>query len=195
MAARVRPGHAAAMIAAVTCSFLNGCQSRKDGRRDVTLWHQMRPEDRAVLGKRIKAFEESHPDIRVHELYKETEELRSGLVSAVLAGRVPELIYGPSDVLGMHPAMGGLAALSCCFTPDELRVFDPRAVIYLPARDDAKRRELVFIGDRFGNHLALVYNRHFVPKPPKYTHELVELAKANTVDDNVDGVPERYGLV
>src|SRR5262245_17482343 len=99
MAAPRQLVHRAALIAALATYLLVGCQSRQDGRRDVTLWHQMRPEDRAVLAARIEAFEQTHPDVRVHELYKETEELRSGLVSAVLAGRGPELIYGPSDVL------------------------------------------------------------------------------------------------
>ena len=51
------------------------------------------------------------------------------------------------------------------------------------------------VGDRFGNHLALVYNRRFIKEPPKTTDELVELAMKNTVDENGDGRKDRYGLV
>ena len=51
------------------------------------------------------------------------------------------------------------------------------------------------VGDRFGNHLALVYNRNFVKEPPKTTDELVALAEENTVDEDGDGRKDRYGLV
>jgi arabinogalactan oligomer / maltooligosaccharide transport system permease protein len=51
------------------------------------------------------------------------------------------------------------------------------------------------VADRFGNHLALVYNRRFIPTPPKTTDEMVELAVKNTRDENGDGRKDRYGLV
>ncbi len=155
----------------------------------------MRPEDRKVLEARCDAYEEAHPDIVVHRLYKETEELRSGLVSAVLAGRGPEVIYGPSDVLGLYQAMGALADMSPWFSAEDERAFDPRAIIRLPDRDDPNKSQLAFIGDRFGNHLALIYNRKYIPQPPKTTAELLKLAKENTVDEDGDGAPDRYGLV
>ena len=46
--------------------------------------------------------------------------------------------------------------------------------------DDPSREELVQVGDRFGNHLALVYNRKFIKEPPKTTDELVAIAKSRT---------------
>ena len=51
------------------------------------------------------------------------------------------------------------------------------------------------IGDRFGNHLALVYNRKLVANPPTTTDELVKLAVASTVDTDGDGRTDHYGLV
>ena len=170
---------------------------REDGAsaRVIDLWHQMRPEDREVLAERLQDFNREHPEIQVRPLYKETEELRSGLVSAVLADEGPEIIYGPNDAAGLYHAMGALADMSSWFTTAELADFDPRTVLELPVRRDPTRRELVFIGDRYGNHLALVYNRHLVSKAPKTTDELIEFAKANTVDEDGDGTPDRYGLV
>jgi arabinogalactan oligomer/maltooligosaccharide transport system permease protein len=181
-------------------AVLVGCGDR-DPDRVVNLWHQMRPEDRAVLAQRIDAFQREHPDISVRALYKETEELRSGLVSAVLAERGPEVIYGASDVLGVYQAMGALKDMSPWISADEEKAFDSRAVIRMPSPagagggDAPTRQELVFIGDRFGNHLALVYNRRLVPEPPRTTNELVEIAVANRMDDNGDGQFDRYGLV
>lgn len=182
----------AAMIAAALACV--GC-AESDPRREVRLWHQMRPEDREVLTTRIAEFERLHPEIRVRALYKETEELRSGLVAAVLAQSGPEVVYGPSDVLGVYHAMGALADLSPWFSEAEQEKFDPRALVRMPGAKPDAPPELVFVGDRFGNHLALVYNRNFIPEPPRTTDELVALARENTVDADGDGRPERYGLV
>lgn len=155
----------------------------------------MRPEDRAVLDSLLLEFERQNPGVEVRSLYKETEELRSGLESAVLVGRGPHVVFGPSDVVGVYHAIGALQDLSAEFTDKALDDFDPRALVRLPSRGDPARDDLLMIGDRFGNHLALVYDRKVVPNPPATTDELVALAKANTVDADGDGRPERYGLV
>jgi arabinogalactan oligomer/maltooligosaccharide transport system permease protein len=69
------------------------------------------------------------------------------------------------------------------------------ALTFLPAIDQPSRAELVQVADRFGNHLALVYNRRLLPEPPQTTEELVAMAVANTVDEDGDGRTDRYGLV
>jgi arabinogalactan oligomer/maltooligosaccharide transport system permease protein len=184
----------ACLACAAVLLVAGGCRAEKSVRV-INLWHQMRPEDRGVLDAQIEIFERDHAGIEVRALYKETEELRSGLVSAVLAGEGPDLIYGPSDVVGVYQAMGAVADMSPWFAPDEEAAFDPRAVVRLPDRKNPRRDDLVFIGDRFGNHLALVYNRRLLPHPPATTDELVELAKRHTVDENGDGQNDRFGLV
>lgn len=171
---------------------LAGCSNSAD--TVVTLWHQMRPEDRAVLDARVIDFEQLHPHVDVRAVYKETEELRSGLESAVLVGEGPDIVYGPSDPLGVYQAIGALQDLSPWFATDDLAEFDQRALVRLPASegDDSM---LVFVGDRFGNHLALIYNRNLIASPPATTDDLVTLAVANTLDEDGDGRTDRYGLV
>ena len=171
-----------------------GCQE-VDDRRTVTLWHQLTPRDRALLAERIKAFEAANPDIRIRSLYKETEELRSGFQAAALAGIGPELVHGPSDVLGAFHTMGIIQDLSPWYTTEQEREFLDGALTYLPHKMQANRRVLVQIPDRFGNHLALVYNRDFIRTPPATTDELVRLSVENTLDADGDGRIERYGLV
>jgi arabinogalactan oligomer / maltooligosaccharide transport system permease protein len=177
-----------------TLLLVAGCGER-DERRVITIWHQMRPAERELLHDEIARFQTAHPRVRVRALYKETEELRSSFQAAALAGGGPELVYGPSDVLDTLQTMGILQDLSPWF-PEALRGdFVEGALTYLPGHSDPSRRELVQIGDRFGNHLALVYNRRFVPTPPATSEELVEMAVSNTLDENRDGRKERYGLV
>jgi len=161
----------------------------------ITIWHQVRPAERAVLRDEIARYEAAHPDVRVRPLYKETEELRSGFQAAAFAGGGPELVYGPSDVLDTFQTMGLIQDLSPWFSPETAEEFVEGALTYLPSPRDPNRRELVQVGDRFGNHLALVYNRRFIPEPPKTTDDLVRLAIENTIDEDGDGRRDRYGLV
>jgi arabinogalactan oligomer/maltooligosaccharide transport system permease protein len=91
--------------------------------------------------------------------------------------------------------MGIVADLSEWFPPERCEDFVDGALTYLPSRTDPAVRELIQVGDRFGNHLALVYNRRFIKNPPQTTDELVALAVANTIDDDGDGHRDRYGLV
>ena len=166
-----------------------------DARRVVTIWHQSRPNEREFLADEIARYEALHPDVRVRPLYKETEELRSGFQAAALAGAGPELVYGPSDVLDTFHTMGLIKDLSPWLPDAERSAFVDGGLTTLPARDGSGRRDLVQIGDRFGNHLALVYNRKLVASPPATTDDLVKLAVENTVDTDGDGRIDRYGLV
>ena len=91
--------------------------------------------------------------------------------------------------------MGLIQDLSPWLPEAERAAFVEGGLTTLPARDGSGRRELVQIGDRFGNHLALVYNRRLVANPPTTTDELVKLAVASTVDTDGDGRTDQYGLV
>ncbi len=171
-----------------------GC-SQPDTRTVITIWHQSRPTEKKFLEDEIDRFEKVNPNVHVRALYKETEELRSGFQAAALAGGGPELIYGPSDVFGALQTMGVVQDMGPWF-PAKLRGdFVDGALTYLPAKGDAAKKDLVQVADRFGNHLALVYNRRFITEPPKTTDELVALAVKNTIDEDGDGHKERYGLV
>lgn len=182
----------ASVLAALV--FGLGCNGG-DGRTTITIWHQSRPNEREFLADEIARFEALHPQLRIRPLYKETEELRSGFQAAALTGAGPELVYGPSDVLDTFHTMGLIQDLGTWFPPDERADFVAGSLTSLPARDDPAREELVQIGDRFGNHLALVYNRRLLPSPPRTTDELIRLAVEQTVDEDGDGRVDRYGLV
>ena len=191
---RCCPKTSAIGLLVVLAAMIVGC-GKRDSRTVITIWHQSRPAEYELLKEEIARFEAAHPDVHVRALYKETEELRSGFQAAALAGGGPELIFGPSDVPGTFQAMGVVKDMSPWF-PEKLRGdFVEGALTYLPTTADPSRRALVQVADRFGNHLALVYNRRLIKKPPKTTDELIELAIKNTVDENGDGKPDRYGLV
>jgi arabinogalactan oligomer / maltooligosaccharide transport system permease protein len=167
-----------------------------DERLKVTLWHQMVPAERAILSELIAEFEATRPDIEVRALYKETEELRSGFQAAALAGAGPELVYGPSDAIGPFQTMGIVQDMSPWFGPEEQEAFVEGTLTRLPGREpeQAEHLELLQVGDRVGNHLALVCNGNYLEEGPATDEDLVRLALANTIDLDGDGRIDRYGI-
>lgn len=161
----------------------------------ITLWHQMTVNERESLDAEVARFHAAHPNIRVNTLYKETEELRSGFQAAALAGSGPQLVYGPSDSLGAFVTMGIVQDMSPWFDPEQQSEFIEAGLIHLAPPKQPDQTFLVQIGDRLGNHLALVYNRNLIKEPPKTTDELIKLAKAATLDRDSDGRIDQYGLV
>ena len=73
--------------------------------------------------------------------------------------------------------------------------FVDQALTFLASRENPADPMLVQIGDRVGNHLALVYNRDLIKSPPTTTDEMIEMAVAATFDKNNDGRTDQYGLV
>ena len=172
-------------------------QAVATAKTTITLWHQMRPTDRAILEERLQDYQENNPDIEVRALYKETEELRSGIESAVLVGRGPDIVYGPSDPIGVYDQIGGLQDLSPWVDQVTREEFDPEALVEVSSTTDqgATDNRLLMIGDRFGNHLALIYNTELIPSPPKTTDELLAMAQSATLREGGTGSPSQYGLV
>jgi arabinogalactan oligomer/maltooligosaccharide transport system permease protein len=172
-----------------------GCR-RDDGHVTVTLWHQMVPAERAILDQLAADYMREHPKVTVRALYKETEELRSGFQASALAGSGPELVYGPSDVIGPFQTMGIIRDMTPWLPTAERDLYVEGALTWLPSREPGKegRPELLQVGDRIGNHLALVCNGNYIPQPPATDEEFVRLAKENTLDTDGDGRMDRYGV-
>jgi len=175
----------ALVIAAAT--MIPGCRAERDDRIRLTIWHQDRIDIRRILQRQLGRFMEIHPEVRVEELFKETEELRSGFIIAALAGQGPEIVYGPSDQVGLFEVMDIILPLEPLLDSAWLSQYDPRALTWY-------RGHLYQVADKLGNHLTLVYNKALVRRPPTTDKELIEVCSKLTVDLNGDGKTDRYGL-
>lgn len=167
--------------------FLAGC-SKKSDKTEIVIWHQMRVDEREILQRQLDRFMKLYPDIKVNQIYKETEELRSGFIIAAIGGQGPDLVYGPQDQVGPFEVMNIILPIDTIFSKDFLSQFNEKALIW-------SNNRLWMIADKLGNHLALVYNKKLVNSPPKTDRELIEIGKQITKDLNGDGKPDRYGLV
>ncbi|NUN09399.1 MAG: extracellular solute-binding protein [Ignavibacteriaceae bacterium] len=175
------------LFIAFTLIILTGCTAPED-KGEIVIWHTMRPEETRQLQEHINEFQKLHPDIRVIQLFKETEEMRSGFIIAAIGGQGPDLVYGPADQIGPFEEINIIKPLETIFSSEFLAGFNEKALIY-------SRGHLLQIADKLGNHLTLVYNKKLVPNPPTSDLELIEIGKKLTVDKNGDGRPDQYGLV
>ena len=175
------------LLAIIAGCIFSACK-REDGITRVRIWHQMQPEDRAILERVVSAYGQAHNKVQVEVIYKETEDLRSSFQSSALAGLGPDLIYGPSDQVGPFATMGFIQPLETLIPAQRLTGFDARTVVSF-------RNHIYQVADRIGNHLTLVYNTKLMPKPPQNTDELVSMGKELTKDTNGDGVIDQWGIV
>jgi maltose-binding protein MalE len=176
------------VFASAALMVVSGCGRKDDGVIRITIWHQDRPDIRDVLQKQLDRFMALHQDtVKVEQLFKETEELRSGFIIAAIAGQGPDIVYGPSDQVGPFQIMDIILPLDSLFDREFLDRFDPKGLTYYKGR-------LYKISDKLGNHLTLVYNKKLVPNPPTTDKELIEIGKALTIDKNNDGRIDQYGL-
>jgi len=136
----------------------------------------------------LARFERQNPGIHASEIYYETEELRSNFIVAAQGGSGPDLVYGPSDMVGVMHVMGIIQPLNDFFSEAELSAFDPMARVRY-------KGNLYLLADRIGNHLTLVYNKKLVPKPPRTTAELLALGRTLSTDTDGDGKVDHYALV
>lgn len=176
-----------ALIVAV--AFLSlACARRGTDPSRIVIWHQMRPDEREILQRQLARYTSLHPEVKVTELYKETEELRSGYVIASISGQGPDLIYGPSDPIGVYAVTETIRPLEDLFQPAFLQDFDSSAFTYYQGR-------LYQIADKIGNHLALVYNKKYVQRPPETDEELIALGKQIQMRyGSTGGRPNVYAL-
>lgn len=166
----------------VSALALSCAKSTLDDPHQIVIWHQMRPEERAVLNWALDKFMEENPGVKVTALYKETEELRSGYQIAAIGGGGPDLVYGPSDQVGPFEVMKIILPLETLFDKEYLSKFNPKGLVY-------SNRHLYQIADQIGNHLMLIYNKKLVPVPPLDTDELIR------VGEKITHPPGQYGLV
>ncbi len=177
----------ASLIALLLCIVMtSGCQRKADPNH-IVIWHQMRVDEREILEAQLEEFMKLNPGVTAEQIYKETEELRSGFIVASIAGQGPDLVYGPSDMVGPFEVMNIIVPLEDLFEKEFLDSFIPMGLTRY-------KGHVYQMADKLGNHLALVYNKKMLPAPPQTDEELIAVGKRITADTNGDGRSDIYGL-
>ncbi len=148
--------------------FIEGCG--EDNRwTHITIWHQMRVDERQVLEQQLQRFIELHSDFKVEQLYKEPEKLRSGYIIAATAGQGPDLVYGPSEQIGPFQVMDIILPLEQLFDSTYLSQVNPKTLTWYGDH-------LYQIADKLGKHLTLFgYHHDSCRCPVSVPHPMVGL--------------------
>lgn len=166
--------------------LLVGCEP-EDDRVVIRIWHQKNDAERAYFNEAVKAYNAQHSDHYVEALYKETEELRNLYIVASVGGKGPDLVYGPADNLSIFAVTESIQPIDAVLPEAYLSQFNADGIIHW-------REKPWMIADQVGNHLTFVYNKEFIPEPPKDTDEMIEMLQALTKDLDGDGKIDQYGL-
>lgn len=182
---RIRP---VAFIFAAGCLFAAGCGGGGDGTTEIVIWEQKDPEEQTLLARQLERYMAEHPGVSVSTAHFETDLLHSQFQTATLAGGGPDLVYGPSDKIGPYSVMRLILPLEGTFDETFLARYEPASLAKLDGHVYA-------VPDQIGNHLMLIYNKALVEREPADSADWLAMMKRLTVDENGDGLPERYGLV
>ncbi|MEX2117825.1 MAG: extracellular solute-binding protein [Bacteroidota bacterium] len=167
---------------------LLACNPSQNDENRIVIWHQMRPDEQTILHRQLQRYMDAHPGVMVVEVYKETEQLRSGYVVAAIAGQGPDLVHGPSDPVGIYEATKTIMPLETLFDEAYLSEFDSSGLLWY-------KGHLYQIADKIGNHLALLYNKKYIKTAPTTDLELIEVSlRIQNQHGFTGGRPNVYGI-
>ncbi|RLE35006.1 ABC transporter substrate-binding protein [Candidatus Acetothermia bacterium] len=158
------------------------------GQVEIEFWHAMRGGHLETLEAITAKFMEENPDIVVKLVGQGGYgDLNTKLIAAAAAMQPPTLaqFYADWVAAAYKDALMPLDGL----IPQEVLDDIPEKLLQA-CYFDGKLLTVPFNKST----LILFYNTDLVPEPPTTWEELIDTAKALTVDEDGDGTPERYGF-
>lgn len=166
---------------------------KKELTEEVTLKLWEADEERIdteILDPLIKKFENKYPNVTVERTHAgSVEDLRQNTQTAYMGGQGPDVVLSPFDHVGPFSIMGLAQPLDELMSQD---MKDKYIEAALPGM--SLNGNMYGVPVTMGNHLMLMYNKNIVDEAPETMSELIETAKANTVDEDGDGLVDKYGL-
>lgn len=191
MTRRAARGWLRAFSALAAAFLLVGCggsgQKKAAGPVTISIWEQMDPKEEERFQRHLQAYMTAHPGVKIENSHFNTEDLRSQFQNAANAGGGPDLVYGPSDQVGPFSVLKIITPIETLVPADVLAKFHRAAF-------DTLDGHIWALPDQIGNHLVLVYNRDLVAGAPADFEALMAEMKRQTIDENGDGTPDRFGI-
>jgi maltose-binding protein MalE len=186
------------LVLALSLIFSVGAAAQQDlDKKELTekvtlkLWEADEERiDTEILDPLIKKFENKFPNVTVKRTHAgSVEDLRQNTQTAYMGGQGPDVVLSPFDHIGPFSIMGLAQPLDDLMSQDMKDKYIDAA---LPGM--SLRGETYGVPVTMGNHLMLMYNKNIVDQAPETWSELIEVAKANTIDEDGDGLVDKYGL-
>lgn len=165
---------------------------QKDLNQKVTIkyWESIDATlDPTLTDGLIKKFESKYPNINVEATHQGVEDLRQNTQTAYMGGQGPDVVLSPFDHIGPFSIMGLAQPLGNLMSEQMKNKYIDTA---LPGM--SLNGNIYGVPVTMGNHLMLMYNKNIVEKAPETWEELIAIAKKNTIDQDGDGLADKYGL-
>ncbi len=186
------------LVLALSLIFSGGAFAQQDlDKKEITekvtlkMWEADEERiDTEILDPLIKRFENKYPNVTVERTHAgSVEDLRQNAQTAYMGGQGPDVLLSPFDHIGPFSIMGLAQPL------DELMSQDMKDKYIDAALPGMSLNGNIYgVPVTMGNHLMLMYNKNIVDQAPETWSELIEAAEANTVDEDGDGLVDKYGL-
>lgn len=158
------------IIALFAAISLNACSDKTaspeknsgvSGATKIVIWEQMEPEGEKVFKETVAQFNQANPQIQVDVVHYPNEDLRTNFQNAALTGAGPDLVYGPTDTIGIFHTSDLIQPIEGFIDQATLTSLDPKAL----AAGKVENKTYM-LPDINGNQIAMVYNKKLVPTPP-----------------------------
>lgn len=156
-----------------------------DDRVRIRIWHQKDGGERPFFERAVAEYNRENPDRLVEVLYRETEELRNLFIVASVGGSGPDLVFGPADNVSLFAMTDAVMPIDRVLGEPFLAQFSEEGII-------GWEGERWMVADQVGNHLAFVYNRRLLQRPPETTDEMLSMLDRVMRDSRAGN--EVYGL-
>ncbi|MBU0534145.1 MAG: extracellular solute-binding protein [Candidatus Omnitrophica bacterium] len=145
----------------------------------IKVWEQMEPAAQKVFDAVQADFEAEYPLITIKRTHYATEDLRTNYLNSAIASGGPDIVYGPSDNIGIFLTADVIQAVTGIVSDEFLAKIAANALA-----DGEVNGKNWSIPDIHGNQIALLYNKAYVQEAPATWEELVEVATATQDVDN-----------
>lgn len=145
----------------------------------ISVWEQMDPAAQEAFDAVQAAFEAANPLVTIERTHYTTEDLRTNFLNSAVAGGGPDLVYGPSDNVGVFVTADVIIPVTEIVSDEFLAKLAANALA-----DTELNGENWAIPDINGNQIALLYNKAYVQEAPATWEELVEVATATQDVEN-----------
>lgn len=170
------------VIVTLVAAFAMGFVAMAQEQVTVEFWHRFSSSRISTLEQLSTWFEALNPGINIEWVYQGSySALQQSLTGAVVAGTVPTMTIFYEDWI--PPVTDALLPLGPYFTDAEIADIVP-SLLYTNMVTVPFNKSI----------MTFYYIEDYVPEPPTTWEEFYDMAVANTVDDDGDGVIDRYGV-
>ena len=169
------------IVVTLIAAFAMGIVSMAQEPVTVEFWHRFSERHNDTLLKLSSWFEALYPHITIEWIYQGSySALQQKIQGSVVAGQVPTMTIFYEDWI--PPVADALLPLGPYFTDEETADIVP-GLLYKDMLTVPFNKSI----------MVLYYIEDYVPVPPTTWQEFYDLCVVNTVDEDEDGVIDRYG--